>query len=333
VVYNGDIVWAKGFGWANIAHKRRVTPDTDFMLASISKTFIAAAVMQQVEGGTVTLGADVNDYLPFPVRNPAYKTTPITTWNLLTHTSSMRDDWGTLVPSYVKGDAAVPLGRFLKGYFTPGGRWWTPGVYYPFAPGHAYRYCNMSASLAAYLVEAVTATHFDDYCDAHIFAPLGMNATGWHLRDLNPATVAMPYRYVRATGRYQAYGQYGYPDYPDGELRTSVSQLGRFLALHMNGGTYQGVQLLQPATVADMMRSQVKNLVRGQGLIWYHIKIKGHAVVGHNGGDSGVATSMYFEPSTGTGVVVLTNGDAGRASEWGALDQVVGELFDVAPQF
>ena len=91
VVSGGEVVWAKGFGWADIGARRRVTADTGFMLASISKTLIATAVMQQVEAGNLSLDADVDTYLPFSVRNPRHPGDPITLQQLLTHTSSIRD--------------------------------------------------------------------------------------------------------------------------------------------------------------------------------------------------------------------------------------------------
>ena len=142
----------------------------------------------------------------------------------------------------------------------------------------------------------------------------------------------MPYKYVRSTGRYRPYGQYGYPDYPDGQLRTSVSQLGRFLAAYMNGGSYRGVRILKAATVTEMLRPQIDQIVKGQGLIWYHDKVGGWQVVGHNGGDWGVATYMFFDPVSGAGAIVLANGDAWRIGEDRALQQVVGELLELAPQ-
>ena len=326
VVRGGDIVWAKGYGWADIARRRRVTSDTDFMLASVSKTVMATALMQLVQQGRVDLQADVDTYLPFRVRNPQHRGRPITPWMLLTHTSSIRDAWATLDASYVRGDSPVPLASFVRSYFTPGSRYWRPGDFYDFAPGHAYRYANMGATLAGYLVQAVTHKGFDRVCERTIFAPLGINTTSWHLSGLDPATVAMPYQYMRSTGRYRPYGQYGYPDYPDGELRTSVSQLGRFLAAYMNGGSYQGVRILTSATVAEMLRPQIFPLAKGQGLIWYHDKIGSLKVVGHNGGDSGVATFMFFDPASGAGAIVLTNGDAWRNGEYRALQQVVGKL-------
>jgi CubicO group peptidase (beta-lactamase class C family) len=325
VIYDGDIVWAKGYGWADIEEGRRVTPDTDFMLASVSKTIVATAAMQQVEAGRLTLDGDVNSVLPFPVRNPTYPDDPITLFQLLTHTSSIDDYWPTLRGNYdYSGDSDIALRDFCEGYLVPGGSYYDPTDYYPDAPGSMYSYSNMGATLAALLVEEATGMPFDQYCEENIFAPLRMNRTSWMLADLKTKTLAMPYRYDRTVDCYRPYGHYGYPDYPDGQLRTSVSQLGRFLALYMNGGSYRGVRLLEKETVRQILTPQVDPLEPGQGLIWY----ESGSLTGHNGGDFGVRTEMYFDPETGAGAIVLTNSNSGSSPE-----RIASRLIAEAPNF
>ncbi len=121
IVRRDGVAWAGGYGHANIAHGRRATPDTIFMLASISKTVMAVAVMQAVQDGLLDLDADVNDVLPFRVRNPRHPHHPITLRMLLTHTSSIRDDWPAIVPFYTHGDSAIPLGGYLRRYLDSNG--------------------------------------------------------------------------------------------------------------------------------------------------------------------------------------------------------------------
>ena len=98
LVRGDEIAWTIGAGWADRENDVRVTPDTVFMLASVSKTVTCAGVMSVVEDGDLDLDADVNDYLPFEVRIPAAPEEPITTRMLLIHTSAIRDRfsvWGT----------------------------------------------------------------------------------------------------------------------------------------------------------------------------------------------------------------------------------------------
>jgi CubicO group peptidase (beta-lactamase class C family) len=293
IVMDGEIAWARGYGLANIPRDVPAGPDVEFMLASVSKTVTAVAAMQAVEDGVLDLDTDVNDVLPFAVRNPRFPDDAITLRMLLTHTASLRDNWQVLTEIYTPGDSPVPLGAFLAEYFVPGGRHYdAERNFLVSAPGTDYRYCNEGVALAALLVEAAAGVGFDARCEERIFAPLGMDQTSWHLAGLERRDVAMPYRYVRSAERYRRYGQYGYPDYPDGQLRTSARQLARFLLAFIGLGEFAGVRILQEATVREMRRSQVPDVVPGQGLVWYVWHRGGERLLGHNGGDSGVATQI-----------------------------------------
>lgn len=329
VIRDNRIVWARAYGWADVAHARLVKPDTAFMLASISKTAMATGVMQAVEAGILDLDADVNDVLPFPVRNPAHPDVPITLRQLLTHTSSIQDNWWVIVPTYTKGDSPVALGDYLRNYLSPSGDVYHPRRNYDhWAPGVRYQYCNIGAALAGYLVEAASGIAFDRWCDERVFGPLGMTNTGWHLADVVRSTVAMPYRFHH--DKFVPYGQYGYPDYPDGELRTSAIHLSHHLLSFMNFGAYGGQRVLRRDTVEEMRRVQFPAVANFQGLIWYRWTLHGMALMGHNGGDSGVATQMFFRPSDGIGVVVLANGDWRTFRDRYPLQGILSRLFEDA---
>lgn len=328
VVRGAGTIWSRGYGWANIPHELRATKDVEFMLASVSKTVTGVAVMQAVEDGLIDLDAGIDEVLPFAVRNPEFPAEPITTRMLLTHTSTISDNWAVLTDVYVDGDSPVALGDFLAGYFTPGGESYdAERNFLSGHPGTRYRYCNVAVSLAAYLVEAASATAFDAWCQERIFAPLEMDHTSWHLRGLHRHGIAMPYRYDGTHDRYRAYGQYGYPDYPDGQLRSSAGELARFLLAFIRLGELDGARILQEETVREMRRSQVPDLIAGQGLIWYVLHRRGERLWGHNGGDSGVATQMFFRPTDGTGVITLANGDWRRDGARWPLSLIMDRLF------
>jgi CubicO group peptidase (beta-lactamase class C family) len=329
VVRDGRVAWSRGWGSANLFHDRRATPDTVFMLASISKTVMAVAAMQAVEDGLVELDADVNDVLPFPVRNPNHPDDPITLRMLLTHSSSIRDAWAAITPFYVRGDSPIALGDYLRRYLTPDGDLFRPlHTFGSWRPGGRYEYCNIAASLAGFAVEAASVSDFDTWCERRIFGPLGMTETSWHLAELDRTLVAMAYGY--RGGRFEPYGLYGYPDYPDGQLRTSARHLAHHLLAFMEFGRLDGVRILQEETVREMRRSQIPDLVDGQGLIWYAFRRAGRRLIGHNGGDWGVATQMYFRPDDGVGVVVLANGNWHWTGSRYPLASVTDRLFTEA---
>jgi CubicO group peptidase (beta-lactamase class C family) len=317
VVRDGEVAWARGYGRMNLERDVRTTRGTVFMLASISKTFIATAVMQAVEAGLLDLDADVDDVLPFSVRIPRHPDVALTPRMLLTHTSAIRDRWsvwgrpGGPGALYSDGDSAIALETFLRRYLVPGGRYYVEdGNFYVEAPGMAYRYSNIGAALAAYLVEAASGQPFDRWCEERIFAPLGMTQTSWHLAGLDRRNVAMPYRWRPGPERFEAYGQYGYPDYPDGALRTSAPQLARHLLAFAGLGRWRGARILSEDSVREIRRSQLPHIVPGQGLIWYRVSQSGERLLGHNGGDYGVSTQMFLRPRDGAGVIVLQNADA-----------------------
>lgn len=330
VIRHGEPIWTRAEGLADVEHHRSVRRDTIFMLASVSKTVVATAVMQAVEEGLLDLDADVNDVLPFPVRVPAHPDRRISLLQLLTHTSALRDHWPQLIQLYVRGDSTIPLGDFLEGYLVPGGSYFHDGNAYPFPPGHAYRYCNVAVALAAYMVEASSGTPFDAWCRDRIFGPLRMRHTGWHIADVRASAVATPTRWSRETGTFQGRHQYGYPDYPDGALRTTAPSLSRHLAMFTGGGTLDGVRILREETVRAMRTPQVPEIKAGQGLVWYRVQHRGRELVGHDGGDSGVATMCFWEPATDTGVIILTNGNWRLAEGRWPLQQISRRLFDEA---
>ena len=323
IVDDGDVAWAKGFGWADEAAGQAVDTHTAFMLASVSKTISSVAVMQVVEQGLFDLDTDIDDILPFDVDNPDHPEAPITVRHLLTHTSTIKDNWDVLEPLYVDGDSPISLHDFLEGYLTPGGTYFTGKSFSSKKPATSATYSNVGATLAAYLVEAATGVPFDIWCNTEIFEPLGMTRTGWYLADLDGVQVARPYHWVQ--GEYQGIEHYGFPDYPDGQLRSTAEDLGKFLAAFSMDGTYHDARILSPESVAEMRRVQYPDLDDTQGLIWYYERFQGENTIGHNGGDWGVSTQMDLTVDEGLGVIVLMNGDNERAD---ALEAIRGALFE-----
>ena len=309
VVSDGEQIRSRSFGRANLFRHRPVERGTLFMVASISKTVISTAALQAVEEGLFALDDDVDDHLPFPVRIPEHPGRRVTIRQLLTHTSAIRDRWSVWDDLYVPGNSPIPLGDFLAGYLVPGGEDYRRANFYPFAPGAAYRYSNIGAALAAYVIEFAAGIGFDVWCRERIFGPLRMSRAGWRLADVPAQDVAMPYRWSGTRDRYVAVRQYGYPDYPDGALRATAAHLARHFGMIMRGGAWRGTRVLRRSSVEETLRPQIPDLQHGQGLVWYRGRLGGRRVIGHNGGDKGVATMGFFDPATSIGVIALANGN------------------------
>ena len=309
IIKGGETVWCQGYGYANLSSETLATPQTPFMIASTSKTVAGVALMHLVESGAIGLDDPVNDHLDFTLTHPN-DATAITARMLMSHTSGIADNWDVLDPLVVNGDSPIALGDFMAGYLTPGGQWYSADD--NFVRGGVLsesEYSNVGASLAAYLVEAASGVPFNEYCQTHLFTPLQMTDTAWHLADLDESTLATPYEWY--SGDWHGLAQYGYPDYPDGGLRTGAEPLSRFLTMFAEGGALGDTRILSADGVEEMKQAHYPALDDTQGLIWYTWWVDGVEVTGHNGGDYGVSTEMGFTKD-GVGFVVLMNGEGGN---------------------
>jgi len=327
IVKGGEIVWVESYGMADIENNVPVTDYTAFLMASVSKLFMATAFMQLEEDGLIDLDEDINIYLPFDVFNPNYPNISITSRMLMTHTSSIADDWSSMDTHYTIGDPTITLGDYMEMYFS------TSGVDYDAQnnfnndlPGTDFDYSNMAADLAGYLVEVVSEELFSEYSNTHVFDALCMDNTSWYLSDFDTLNVARPYDWQG--GQFNPYAHYGFPGYTSGLLRSNVLDIANFMIAYLQNGLFNNNQLLSEASIDEMLTFQVPDIDDRQGINWYteEIYLSGGGVVdlwGHNGGEGGSTTELYINPDNQIGIVVLSNGE-------GELLYVVDELYDYA---
>jgi CubicO group peptidase (beta-lactamase class C family) len=328
LIKDGQILKAGGYGWADISAGTPAADTTLFLLGSVSKPFVAVALMQLWEEGSFNLDDDINNYLPFEVINPPFPDETMTFRMLLAHTTGIADNWPLLITMQQEGDFPEPLAEFLPEYLVRYGRYYSSSNYWNFAPETAFGYTDIGGSLAAYLVETISGLTLEQYCQDSIFAPLGMGETSWFIAGIeNIDNVAMPYGYV--PGEYVAFGHYGVPAYPSAQLRTSALQLGRFLACFMQRGSLDDHTMLDPATVDSMITIQYPELTQYRGwlwgLFWYYRFVQDRPVWGHAGGGSGIATFMFYDPTDNIGVIVLTNSEGHDG-----VEAIAAALFDYA---
>jgi CubicO group peptidase (beta-lactamase class C family) len=279
---DGLTEWCQGYGWAHIEDQRQVSEDTPFLIASVSKLITGEAARQ-------TLDASATVDVGFTVGHPGNG--EMTHQMLATHTAGISDNWDVLEGYYVDGDSPIALGDFLFEYLDPSGSDYDDWENFGAPPGTEYDYSNVGAALLGYAVEVETGTDFSDWCDTEIFQPWGMTNTSWRLAALDEDTLAMPYTGLFSTDEA---GHYGFPDYPDGGLRSSAVDMALFLE----------------ATV-DLEHSElVPQLESGQGWVWYSWEVEGQTIWGHNGGETGVSTEVGMLED-GRGFVVLMNGEGG----------------------
>lgn len=304
IVKGEEIIWMDAFGMANVEEEYEATVNTPFMLASVSKTYTGTALIKAVnDDADVSLDDPVNDLLSFWVQHPDYPLTDVTIRQLLTHTSGIDDNWDVM--PYCNGDCNSVLADFLFGYFTPGQDDYDPNAnFHNWAPGSNYSYSNMGAALCGHLVEAISGIAFNTYCEQYLFEPLCMENTHWFLSEFdNVDEIAMPYDTWSNTG---AIGHYGYPDYPDGQLRSSISDVANWLLMSANDGQFAGTAVLDPLLIDNAMSVHFGN---DQGLIWYSETLDGDVIWTHNGGDQGVSSDIVVSKENQIGIGIITNGD------------------------
>lgn len=279
------------WGWADTQTDRLVDSDTLFTIASISKLITTVAVMILVEEGALDLDAPVD--VGFELQHP-----DITMRHLLTHTSGIVDTWAVMEANYTHDDPEIALADYLRGYLEPGGPYYREKNWDEF---ERFEYSNMGVALAGVVVERVTEQDFAEFCDTRIFEPLEMHDTSWFTSGIDLSRLAVPTQWRRG---WDVEGHWSYPDYPNGTLRTSAGQLARFLV----ATTDRDAGFLAPETIDEMLRIQtLGDGSQALGFFWW--RLNGEDVVGHDGGEAGIATDALMRPDHNDGVVVLTNGD------------------------
>jgi CubicO group peptidase (beta-lactamase class C family) len=341
IVNKDGVVWSKGFGYANLEEKIGMTADHVENIGSISKTFVTTALMQLWEKKKFNLDDDINDYLPIKVRNPRFPDAKITFEHLLTHTSSIADG-PAYGKSYACGDPKESLIEWHSSYFMPEGAAYYPEKnFHPWEPGTSRpldeSYCNVAFGLLAILVERLSAQDFEVYCQANIFKPLEMDNTSWYIKNIDISTHAIPYTWVEAgKPRGPSWGGrllgvirqggptwenvdspdghvpncfYNHPNFSDGFLRCSVSQLSQYVQCYLNKGGYKEKRILEEDTVDTMLTKRNLNV----GLCWQEKELTdGRLIWGHLGNDPGINNLLLFDPQKGTGTVILANTNMGE---------------------
>lgn len=315
IVKNSTVIWAGQYGMYDLELGKPATEDTIYTVASITKTIASTALMQLYEHGYFSLDDDVNQYLPFSLRNPNFPDDPITIRMLLSHSSSLNPDpesyhWFNFshpppVPGYPD--------PWLRDYLLPNGLYYTPLIWSTtYRPGERMQYANINFDLVAYLVQLLSGEPYDQYCTDHLFTPLSMTHTGFRLSDLPTEDVAIPYLYHNRS--YDPLPYYQLLHYPVAGLLTTAEDLLHFLIAQMNHGVYQNIRILANDTV-DLMQTiqppgnRYYNYRYGLGWMIEEKPFQHTTIIGHTGDIPGVHTRMFMNPNEHTGVICLFNSD------------------------
>jgi CubicO group peptidase (beta-lactamase class C family) len=297
VVKDGELLLQKGYGYADVSKRIPMDPErTVIRPASVSKTFTATAVLQQVEQGKLDLDRDINQYLDFTIP-PAFGK-PITLRHLLTHTAGFEE---TAYKRYVP---PLTLRQHLL---------MIPERIYP--PGEVPAYSNYGVNLAGYIVERVSGETIADYVERHILAPLGMAHSAFHQ--------ALPEALRPFEAKNYSVASSGEPfppnliaemspvEWPAGGLSTTAHDMTRFMLAHLQQGRYGDQQVLQPETLRLMHAPAFVPIPGAQpiALGLFRTDYHGHRVIGHSGDGEGFHAEMRLLPEQNVGLFIAMNSD------------------------
>ncbi|HHY55514.1 MAG TPA: alpha/beta fold hydrolase [Chloroflexi bacterium] len=324
VVRDGEVLLLRGYGVRNVQTQQPVTADTQFGIASVTKSFTALGVMLLVQEGKIDLNAPVTRYLPeFSLATPE-ATAKLTVRHLLTHASGMeRVDVGLAGASItrdelVKMAASAPL--FAE-------------------PGEAYKYSNLNTVIAAHIIEVVTGQSWEAFMQTRIFQPLGMTDSSTDIETLQQHdNFALPHDVDLLDGIQPATFLNPGVEAPAGGVNASAAEMVNYLKFQLTGDTPDGEQLLTPDLLNAMHMRYVDvpapnvptqgllaaesmgvpappTLTRdfGYGFYWFVEDFLGHEIIQHDGQGVGYSASVSLAPTEGVGVVVLTNGNGAHA--------------------
>ncbi len=333
LVKDGEIVFSKGYGFANLDKQTPMDPQTTLHRpGSNSKILVWTAVMQLVEEGRLDLYTDINAYLDFPMPSKVAgrEAPPITLHHLMTHSAGFEDE---VIELFVSGPELMdPLHQYVKDHLPAR----------VFQPGSVMAYSNYGTTLAAYIVELVSGQAFSAYAQEHILEPLGMKSSTFEQplpAHLN-AQMSEGYRYESA--RFIPGGFEYVQSYPAGALTSTTHDMARLIIAHLNLGvpapetSEQGEtaeageiaeagegeeettdhRILQEETARLMQTQQLSGHPEIPGMTYGFIEAdyNGHRVLSHGGDTLLFTTGLYFLPEENVGLYVAYNSAVGNSA-------------------
>jgi len=343
IVQNGKVVYVKGYGVRDVPLAPPVTPDTQFPIASLTKSFTSLGVMLLVQQGKVGLDEPVTKYIPeFRLSDPD-ATAKVTVRNLLSHPTGLaRNDAIALDPTLTRDDvlkmiATQPLQS---------------------QPGEQFAYSNLNTTAAGVLIERMSGQTWEDYTRDKIFVPLGMDTATLSVGAMQATpNFARPHQIDVLKGNEPIPFLSVPSGAPAGAVNASAAEMARYVQFQLGNGAFNGRRLLSPELMEEMHRTQIVvpslnqganaamaanaqgqlapvNLITDTGYAFYWIteKFEGHPIVWHDGATPGFSPLMMLIPETQSGVVILTNAHFMQPFDQVLRQHLAEVLLGIVPQ-
>jgi len=297
ILQKGKPLYSNAFGYKNIDTKEPLNKNDIFHFASVSKPFVATAVMQLVEKNKMNLEEKLISYLPyFKLADERYK--KITIRQMLNHTSGIPDvrDYEWDKPQYDE-EAAERYVRSLKDQKML------------FDPGTQFRYSNMAYDILGDVIAKVSGVSFEDYIDINIFNPLMMKESSFLINKISKNLRTYPHVWklwpsvslVYPYNRYHA---------PSSTLNSSVIEMMNWAQANLNKGIFNGTRILEAESYDLLWKNSIRFSDEIQiGLGWFIEDYHGFRAIGHGGGDTGYRSNITLLPEKQIGIIIASNYD------------------------
>jgi CubicO group peptidase (beta-lactamase class C family) len=295
VVKDGKLIYEHGFGVAKLGGATSITPQSLFHMASVTKTFVATAIMQLVEAGKIDLDAPLVRYLPyFRMDDERYRA--ITIRQMLSHMSGIPDtvnyNWDK--PEYDAG----ALERFVRSL---------ADKKLVLAPGEKFAYSNSAYEALGDVIAKVSGESFEDYVQHQILTPLGMKSSTLLLREANPQLLTSPHVMEGGKIVVSKIFPYNRAHAPSSTLYSSIEDMSLWAMANLNRGELNGRRILKRETIDTMWRPVTDAFNLKEGISWFTTEQQGHRYVLHSGGDVGFESLVMLAPDDGVAVISMTN--------------------------
>ncbi len=300
LVDDQQTAWSRGFGFADREAGIEATGETAYRIGSVSKLFIATAVMQLVEEGLVELDRPYAEAVPgFSVRSRFSGADAVTVRHLLTHHSGL-PDISRPVPRN-PGTGMLVLPDFSEDSLS-------------LPPGLMFSYSNVGYRLLGGLVESASGQAFSRFIDEHILQPLGMTRSSF-----SPETAPVLSKGYAAGKPIEPPPTYD----PAGSLVSTTDDLAKFMQMVFAGGEAAGKRVIGAETLQEMLVAQNGHAPLDMdfriGLGWHLFDLRGllpdgTRAAGHSGFDTIYTSFLLVLPDQKLGVAVLCNSDSGGSA-------------------
>jgi len=315
VVTKDKVLHFESTGFADVAAKKRMTADTLFWVASMTKPITGTAVLMLQDEGKLNVADPVAKYLPefANLKTPSGKPANLTIRQILTHTSGLGEASATDAKKAKTLADLVPLWLATPMQYEPGAKW---------------QYTQSGINAAARIVEVVSGMTFDAFLQKRLFDPLGMKHTTFYLTPKLRSQLVTAYAKNKETGLLEPVPpreDFGPPDRPpqgNGGLFSTAPDYASFCQMLLSGGTFQGHRYLTPAAMQFLMTPQTGELPTG---------FFQNAAGGNHGTNYGwgIGTCILLAPHEGV-ASMLSPGSYGHGGAWGTqawIDPVKGVAY------